>query len=58
MYVLDSWMGIPDPAVVTGDLTLTAHLVRQTRQYTVTITVNDPAYGSVDIGTVTADYGA
>lgn len=56
--MLDSWLGIPDPAEVTDDITLTAHLVRQVRQYTVTVTVNDPEYGSVDIDTVTAGYGS
>lgn len=56
MYAFDSWTGVP--ATVTDDVTVTAVFTQSPRVYTVTITVNDPTYGTVDVQTITVDYGA
>ena len=52
-----SWTGIPVSGTVTGAVTITANFTTTTNQYTVTITVNDGTYGSVDENSVTVDYG-
>lgn len=46
------------PQTVVGDTAVTANFVRTVNTYTVSIAVNDPAYGTVDVQTVTVDYGA
>ena len=56
-YAFDSWSGVPASGTVTEDITVTANFTRAVNQYTVTITVNDPAFGSVDLSSVTVDYG-
>ncbi len=43
---------------MTADVTITAVFTQSPRDYIVTIAVNDPAYGTVDVQTVTVDYGA
>lgn len=56
-YFFDSWSGIPSPATVTGDLTITANFTREVKQYTLTFSVDPLGFGTVSPGTVTADYG-
>lgn len=38
-------------------MTITANFTRTVNEYTVTVTVNDPAYGSVSQASVTVPYG-
>lgn len=54
-YAFDHWE--PSSGTVTGAVTITAVFTRTLVQYTVTIAVNDAECGSVDVQTVTADYG-
>lgn len=56
-YVFVNWTGIPEGGTVTQDITVTANFEAEINRYTVTFTVNDPAYGTVDLGFVEADYG-
>ena len=54
-YSFDSWS--PSSGTITGDTTITATFLRTVNQYTVTIQPNDLTYGTVDVATVTVDYG-
>lgn len=54
-YSFGSWTGTAQ--TVTGDMTITANFTRSVNDYTVTITVNDSTYGSVDTASVTVPYG-
>lgn len=54
-YSFVNWTGAP--ATVTGDVTITANFARTVNQYTVTIVSNNTDYGTVDVGSVTVDYG-
>lgn len=54
-YSFVDWSGVP--ATVTGDVTITANFTRTVNQYTVQIVSNNTDYGTVDVGSVTVDYG-
>lgn len=56
-FRFSGWTGIPLDGRVVQDLTITANFTATVNQYTVTITVNDATYGSVDVSSVTVDYG-
>ena len=56
-YAFDSWSWVPSYDAVIEDITATANFTRAVNQYTVTVAVNDPAFGSVDLASVTVDYG-
>lgn len=54
-YAFSSWT---TDSSVTGNMTITANFTRSARQYTVTIIVNNSAYGSVNRTSVSVPYGA
>ena len=56
-YEFESWSWVPTLDAVTEDITATATFSRWTNEYTVTVAVNDSAYGSVSRASVTVDYG-
>ena len=55
-YSFVSW-SVSNNYEVTGNVTVTATFSRDAATYTVTVIPNNANYGSVDTGTVTADYG-
>lgn len=55
-YTWDEWW-TPAIATVTGDATYTATFTSTVNQYEVSIASNDETYGTVDVASVTADYG-
>lgn len=55
VYGFDYWS--PSAGTVTGDMTVTAYFTRALNQYTVTIVTNEATWGTVDVNSVTVDYG-
>ncbi|MBO4873951.1 MAG: T9SS type A sorting domain-containing protein [Bacteroidales bacterium] len=53
-YTFDNWSGVPSPATVTGNVTITANFTRSVNNYTVTIVASPDGYGSVDHASVTS----
>ena len=56
-YFFDNWSGIPSPATVSSNITITANFHKEAVTYTLTFNVDPLGYGNVSPGTVTAEYG-
>lgn len=54
-YAFGSWS--VTSGTVTSDMTVTATFTRTVNQYTVTVLSNDTDYGTVDVSSVTVDFG-
>ena len=56
-YTFDEWTGVPVSGIVETNLSINAVFASTVNQYTVTISVNENAWGSVTESAVTVDYG-
>jgi len=54
-YTFDSWTNAT--GTVTADRTITANFTQTINQYTISFASEDLSYGSVDVSSITADYG-
>ena len=55
IYSFGNWT--PSSGTITGDTTITANFVRSLHEYTVTVTVNNSDWGSVDVQSLVVSYG-